>query len=177
MWATCSEVFKVFLMLFAMASCSGFANSQTPTPQANNSTVDSQSVSEVLTKLDQLVEQNRQLEKHNRELMDEIVAYRQVLAKQVGPGSGVADQVKEGTAPQGSPTVDESHIEPAANSVSSEQEPYKWGGYTPNLGYKIANKSKSSQTAINSRTRKFVSRTALSSSHPTCSVRVFRSPR
>jgi len=139
MRATCSEVFKVFLMLFAMASCSGFANSQTPTPQANNSTVDSQSVSEVLTKLDQLVEQNRQLEKHNRELMDEIVAYRQVLAKQVGPGSGVADQVKEGTAPQGSPTGDESHMEPAANSVSSEQEPYKWGGYTPNLGYKIAN--------------------------------------
>ena len=38
MRATWSEVFKVFLMLFALASCPGLANSQTPTPEANNST-------------------------------------------------------------------------------------------------------------------------------------------
>ena len=137
------ELVKFLLILTAVVTCSGFANSQTPGPQSDSATADSQNASEVLKKLDQLVEHNRQLEEQNRELMDQIVSYHQVLAKQAGSLPEATDKVKEVEPSTGSATVgDPQQIDQpkaVANSTSPEEGPYKWGGYTPNLGYKIAN--------------------------------------
>jgi TolA-binding protein len=140
--STWREVFKLFLMLFAIAS-SDFVNAQTLASRADTSTAGGQSASEVLKKLDQLVEQNRQLEHQNRELMDQIVSYRQVLAQQAGYESEAADKVRKVTPLKGSGAVDDSQRNEQPKSVvatsSSQEEPYKWGAYTPNLGYKVAN--------------------------------------
>jgi hypothetical protein len=128
------KVFNVPISL-ARASCSHFANSQTQVPQTDNSTA-----SEVLKKLDQLVEQNRQLEKQNQELMDQIVSYRQVLAKQAGSVSQVPDKVKEPTPSTGSAEEgDSQRSKPSQAAVSPVTELYKCGAYSPNLGYKVAN--------------------------------------
>jgi len=141
--AAWKELFKFLLLLTAVATCSGFANSQTPGPQSDSATADKQNASEVLKKLDQLVEHNRQLEEQNRELMDQIVSYRQALIKQAGSVPEATKTVKEvepstGSAAVGDPQQIDQH-KAVANSTSPEEEPYKWGGYTPNLGYKIAN--------------------------------------
>ena len=52
------------------------ADSPAPDPTTNPPTTD-----EVLRKVDRLVQQNEQLEKQNRELMDQIISMRQVLAR------------------------------------------------------------------------------------------------
>ena len=139
--AAWKELFKFILILTAVATCSGFASSQTPGPQSDSA--DNQNASEVLKKLDQLVEHNRQLEEQNRELMDQIISYRQALIKQAGSVPEATKTVKEAEPSTGSAAVvDPQQIDQpktVANSTSPEEEPYKWGGYTPNLGYKIAN--------------------------------------
>ena len=140
--STWREVFKLFLMLFAMAS-SDFVNAQTLASRADTSTAGGQSASEVLKKLDQLVEQNRQLEHQNRQLMDQIVSYRQVLVQQAGYESEAADKVRKVTPSKGSGAVDDSQRNEQPKSVvatsSSREEPCKWGAHTPKLGYKVAN--------------------------------------
>src|SRR5258707_6154879 len=55
------------LTLFACAACFHSAIAQTTAPQTDNETA-----SELLKKLNQLVEQNGKLEKQNRELMEQI---------------------------------------------------------------------------------------------------------
>lgn len=139
--ATWMQLFKFLLMLFAMAGSSDFANSQTPAPQSDSATASSQNASELLKTLDRLTEQNRQLEKQNQELMNQIVSFRQILTKQGGSVSEATAEVKESVPSTSSPGESQRSENPqaAVKSVSSEEEPYKWGGYTPNLGYKIAN--------------------------------------
>jgi hypothetical protein len=132
---------SIFLKVLAVvAICSGFARSQGTTSQRSGSTTD-QSASESLKKLDQLVEQNSQLEKQNRELIDQIQSLRQVLAKQAGADAETGE--KQTDPATGSKTGEDSKQsqEPttAAQVFSSDEEPYKWGAYTPNLGYKVAN--------------------------------------
>jgi hypothetical protein len=120
--------------------CSGFARSQTATPQAGDSSAD-QSASESLKKLDRLVEQNSQLEKQNRELMDQIESLRRVLAKQAGTEAETGDKQNE-PATDSKITEDSKQTqEPktASQIFSADEEPYKWGAYTPNMGYKVAN--------------------------------------
>jgi len=141
--ATWMELFKFLLMLFAMAGSSDFANSQTPASQLDNPTAPTQNASELLKTLDRLAEQNRQLEKQNQELMNQIVSFRQILTRQAGSVSEATDEVKDSAPSTGSAAAGDSprseHPQAAVKSASPEEEPYKWGGYTPNLGYKIAN--------------------------------------
>jgi hypothetical protein len=112
-------------MLAVVAICSGLAKSQTAAPQTDGSTTD-QGASQTLKQIDRLVEQNGQLEKQNRELMDQIESLRRVLAKQTGAESETPQQQSE---------------EPKATAKlsSSEEGPSKWGSYTPNFGYKVVN--------------------------------------
>src|SRR5258708_1456647 len=128
------------LILFLATWCSSPAIAQSTTPQKDVANADAQNPSQMLHAVDQLVEQNRQLEKQNHELMDQIDSLRQVLAKQAGATDATQ---KEAAANAGSTTAtnsEQSQESSAASKVfSSEEEPYKWGGYTPNFGYKVVN--------------------------------------
>jgi len=137
--ATCRTRLRFLLMLFAMASCSVSAYSQTATPEANHSTTDAQNVSEVLKTIDQLVEHNRQLEKQNRELMDQVDSLRQVLARQTTGATNTSQE--KALATTGSTSADSQQsggTREAASAFVGQEEPYKWGRYTPNLGFKVA---------------------------------------
>ena len=95
---------------------------------------------QVLQQLDQLIEQNARLEKQNRELMEQIGSLRQALAKQTAttaePPSKVAEAPPESTIETESRQVKEPST---ASLVSSDEKSDRWGRYTPNQGYKIAN--------------------------------------
>jgi hypothetical protein len=134
------RIASIFLTMLAMvAICSGFARSQTATPEISGSTTD-QSASESLQKLDRLVEQNSQLEKQNRELMDQIESLRRVLAKQAGAAETNEKQSEPATDAKSAQDSQQSEQPKAtAKLTSPEEEPGKWGSYTPNLGYKVAN--------------------------------------
>jgi len=69
--------------------------------------------------------------------MVEIQTLRQDLAKQVG----VAPQKDENAAATDATNAANSQQsqESKAEAVSPTKEPYKWGGYSPNLGFKVAN--------------------------------------
>ena len=88
-------------------------------------------VTELLAALDHLVEQNQKLEKQNSELMDQINELRKALDSNT-PVTATSHTPQNSTAP--------THPQNPKQEVgSSNQEPYKWGAYTPNLGYKVAN--------------------------------------
>jgi hypothetical protein len=144
------------LMLLAVACCSSFAHAQTPAPVTDAATTSAKNASELLGKLDQLVEQNRQLEKQNQELMNQINSLRQFLAKQTASKTDTvgnearpaADSALVSASTEGASIAEspfhgarESSRQPdtASNTDNSQQEePYKWGRYTPNFGYKVA---------------------------------------
>ena len=128
---------EFLVMLLAMANWSLFASSQTATQGEGDSAAASLNVSEVLTKLDQLVEQNGQLEKQNRELMDQIQSLRRVLAQESGAKDKAIETETEpaamaitNNAPQEKPQAD--------GDLSTPEEPKRWGTYTPNQGFKLA---------------------------------------
>jgi len=85
------------------------AYAQTSPAVTENATRSSKTTSELLTKLDQLVEKNQQLEKQNRELLDEISALRKFLAQ---------------TTP-GSPTGSTNELAASASSTDAQQNPPK----------------------------------------------------
>lgn len=104
---------------------------------------------EVLKQVDKLVEQNRQLENTNRELMDQIGTLRQALAEKVHSVSGSAQQANSGvdqptrevvvnTSPQRQVTQQSQGSE-ADSEAPDAAEPERWCIYTPNRGFRIAN--------------------------------------
>src|SRR5271170_3353686 len=82
------------LYLLAGGSSSLFA--QSSAKEDPSGSPQSQVTSDVLKKVDQLVQQNEQLEKQNHELVAEIKSLRQILAKQDGE---VATRSAGGVAP------------------------------------------------------------------------------
>jgi hypothetical protein len=93
-----------------------------------------QDTTDELEKLDRLIEQNKQLENQNRELMTEIESLRGVLAQQ----SGSTTKSTETGAPTQADTAQEP--KPMTADIYSEQGDKKtWGTYTLNQGYKVAN--------------------------------------
>jgi len=128
------------LILFVATWCSSLAIAQSTASQTGSANADTQNPSQLLHALDQLVEQNGQLEKQNRDLMNQIASLRQVLAKQAGatePTQKEAVPATDSTTGRDSQQGQESSA--ASKVFSSEEEPSKWGGYTPNFGYKVAN--------------------------------------
>src|SRR5215471_17987382 len=98
-----------------------------------------QTNADTLKLIDRLVEQNGQLEKQNKELIEQIQHLRDVLGQQPGQ----APPAPQGTAAKPEATVEDVSGDvqegKAGPNVSPEEEPYKWGGYNPNLGFKVAN--------------------------------------
>jgi len=148
------------LLMLLQTCCSDFANAQSAAAVTDNATNSAQNASELIGKLDQLVEQNRRLEKQNQELMAEINSLRQFLAKEsavakdsaakeadssasLAPSAAV-NRPTEASAHAASPSGGEPELgKPGAgagsnNSSAAQEEPYKWGRYTPNFGFKLA---------------------------------------
>jgi hypothetical protein len=145
----------------------GYAQANFPTPASSpaNSGLGEQEKSELVNKLDQLLEQNqkledqaRQVEEQNRRLLDSIREIREKLAGQPIAGSQAPEQVPEQTSAEKSapdPTNATGYVKTASIvgpvqpnngpvdagdvSVTQEQpqEKKKWGTYTPNLGFKL----------------------------------------
>jgi hypothetical protein len=136
---------RVFLILFVATCCSGLANAQSATPQKDSTNSDATAPPQLLHALDKLVEQNRQLEKQNRELMDQFDSLRQVLAKQAAPAPEGQGKKKEEKAPGVSePGVSDEVTEsqqgegPTVASIIDAVPQRKWGAYAPNQGFTLA---------------------------------------
>jgi hypothetical protein len=108
----------------------------------------------VLNRLDLLVQQNAQLEKQNHELMNVISAMRQMLAEQ--SDAGQADGAERAGASEASlnpvslkttamvdsiNSISRSWVtaeKQAENAGTGQEQRKRWGTYTPNLGFKLA---------------------------------------
>jgi hypothetical protein len=143
----------------------GQANTQTPGASSAQSGIDEQEKAELVKKLDQLLQQNqnledqaRQVEEQNRRLRDEIREIREKLAgqpvagaqpsaptsteKPIPDAANKTPYVKPASVALTQPVPPDRGLADAASlSISQEQKPEekkKWGKYTPNLGYKLA---------------------------------------
>jgi hypothetical protein len=142
--------------LFAITCCSTLANGQSGADSsASDPRVNPPTASEMLNRLDLLVQQNVQLEKQNHELMNAISAMRQMLAEQ---SHTVQADVTE-RAGESKPSLDRTSLTTTAmvdsiNSISRswvtaekqtanadtvQEQRKRWGTYTTNLGFKLAN--------------------------------------
>ncbi len=142
---------RLFLVLSAITAGHAFADAQTTASQAGNN-AEAVSPAELLKKLDQLVDQNGQLEKQNKELMDQIAAMRQMLAKQAGTSPQDLEKVTADATPSRTPEnttagaastltgSSEAKTQQASATLASGKEKSNfWSPYTLNQGYKIAN--------------------------------------
>ncbi len=126
-------------MILAVAACPVCASAQTT--DAGRASPNAQNTTEVLNKIDQLVEQNEALEKQNQQLVEEIQVLRRSLAKET-PGIPSAPATE--TAPATGPPATVGRSQPSAeqqmvtDSSAVQAEPHKWGTYTPNFGFKVA---------------------------------------
>jgi hypothetical protein len=127
----CALVFSLVAYFSSVAVC------QKISAETDSAPVGAPSPVEVLTRIDQLVAQNRQLEAQNQELMGEIESLRSVLTLQAdvaamaSKASPIVRSAVSRSAP--APTL------ASANHSVAQQEQTKWGTYTPNLGFKLAN--------------------------------------
>ena len=103
--------------------------------------------SDVLKKIDRLIEKNEQLQNQNRELMDEITALRQVLSEKTEGDShtpaGHVEQaqgsVSVATAAEQQTVASESQGSETDSEKPDTTEPGHWGTYTDNRGFRLAN--------------------------------------
>jgi hypothetical protein len=152
----------LLLLMLLQTCCSDFANAQSAAAVTDNATNTAKNASELIGKLDQLVEQNRRLEKQNQELMEEINALRQFLPKQ--PASPTAALSRDpGTTKNVTTASDSAGLHEESGDVAqpltrapdpdalnagvvetrdapaAQEESKTWGKYTPNFGFKVAN--------------------------------------
>lgn len=133
--------FLLMILILAVAAGRGRANAQTAAG-AGDASPGAQNTTEVLNKIDQLVQQNKALETQNQKLVEEIEVLRRSLTKET---PGIPGTTGKEAAPETESTVNvvrpnqsEKQQTPADNSAVQE-EPRKWGTYTPNAGFKVAN--------------------------------------
>jgi hypothetical protein len=136
--------------LLVITICMGCANAQDSPPEPSNSQKAPQNISEVLQTIDQLVKQNGQLvkqygelEKQNRELMGQIESLRRTLGAQTGAATLVPEHAEpeENENPAlTAPAMESSQEgEPDLSAdLSTPQEHKKFGTYTPNFGFTVA---------------------------------------
>jgi hypothetical protein len=148
---------QLLAVAVALSFAGGFAHAQSVAPVTENAAESAKAATELLNKIDLLVQHNRDLEKQNQELMEEINSLRQFLAKQTQPDAVPAKEDAGAAASAALPaTITESESAPASSSIASsqpvassvvgnaamEEQPEKWGRYTPNFGYKVAETDK-----------------------------------
>jgi len=131
-WLSLRSLFALLILLWPLLS----AGQASDTAPQRNDTSDKH-VTDLLAAVDRLVDQNQKLQRQNSELMDQINELRKVLNSNTSaiPGSNTPQSATAPTNPQDKP----SGQNPEEEVGSSNQEPYKWGAYTPNLGYRVAN--------------------------------------
>jgi hypothetical protein len=128
-WSTWRALSKCFLMFSLLAHCSSFAVCQEVSAKTN-------AASEVLKRIDQLVEQNRQLEAQNQELMNQIESLHGVIALRANAAAmaSEASPIVRSAVPRDPPAAPP----PSANLSVNQEEQKQWGTYTPNQGFKLA---------------------------------------
>ena len=145
---------QLAVALFAITYCSTFAHGQVTVESDTKS--NSPTAYEMLKKMDSLVQQNEQLEKQNHELINVISAMRRVLAEQAHASGAGAKEIPPDESDH--PTSQISSMTASVESLQSTSNPQagtagqttnvvagqetsktKWGNYTPNFGYKLAN--------------------------------------
>lgn len=114
-------------------------SAQTDTPSRSAST--GQNASDTLKLIDRLVKQNAELEKQNEDLLQQIESLRQGLQNKTDQNSGAPGQGVTASAQTSSKSVSGGVQEGKVSTTPSPntEEPDKWGGYTPNFGFKVAN--------------------------------------
>jgi hypothetical protein len=135
-----SAIFKLLILSVGITSCN-LTHGQTLNAQGDTAASSAQTSDEALRALDRLVEQNKLLETQNQQLMAQIEALRQVLAGQsamatkpaaISPDPGSLAMTTNNAPPEQKPQESE--------SLATDAEGQKrWGTYTPNLGFKLAN--------------------------------------
>jgi len=123
----------VLALLLVTLLCPRKVNSQAITSQPTSSAPTSES----LKKIDQLVDQNKQLEKQNQELLTEIEALRRDLTGQGSPPAANSQSIT--TTPPTSSGPAQPEPQRSADLTSDEEGPKRWGTYTPNQGFKLVN--------------------------------------
>jgi len=116
---TSRAIARLLLTLSVFASCLDRANAQTLASQADSAGADTPNTSELLKKLDQLVEQNGKLEKQNRELIDQIESLRRFLTQQAAGVTIDTSQKQEAPVASSMAPATATRIEPAANAASA----------------------------------------------------------
>ena len=132
--------FSFLFMILAVAACPVCVSAQT-TAGTQTASPDAQNTTEVLNKIDQLVEQNKALENQNQQLLKEIEVLRRSFAKETPgvPGATGTETAPATVSPAtaGHPPQSEQQ-QIAVDTSAPQQEPRKWGTYTPNFGFKVA---------------------------------------
>jgi hypothetical protein len=151
--------FLHFGLLLAVATlAAGSGHAQQPAKPASDATKgaankEAINTTDTLKTIDQLMEQNRQLEKQNQQLIEQITTLRQTLAERQTPAqtpeaptdgaSGEAKQTPAETIQAPVNNVSLTSAQPVPPALPEQQdkpeEEKKWGKYTPNLGFKVAN--------------------------------------
>jgi hypothetical protein len=130
---------SLYVVLVCLCSLS-MARAQTDVVPQRPPTSGGQNTSETLKLIDRLIEQNAQLEKQNKELMDQIQSLRQGLQEQTAKSVEVpkqgASQPTKATTEYVAGDVQEGKV--SAEPSATQEEPYKWGRYTPNYGFRVA---------------------------------------
>ena len=132
---------SIFSLILICVCSLRIAAAQTPTPGSGEPQSSAPSPADLLKAIDRLVEQNGQLEKQNKELMEQIQSLRQGLAKQTEQSTEVSKQEAAGSNKTTTENLSGDAQEGKVSAIPStaQEEPYKWAAYTPNLGYKVAN--------------------------------------
>jgi hypothetical protein len=145
-------------VLGAITCCSSLANGQSIDSSGYDTRIDPPRGEDVLKKVDQLVQQNEQLEKQNHELMDQVLTMRRVLAEQsdAPQADATAHALEQAIASETRPAANylsptpitaataaavastNSIALPSMRAEAGQDDRQKWGTYTPNFGFRIA---------------------------------------
>jgi hypothetical protein len=153
-WTTWKIRWKILWLLFAIAASPVFASGQAPDIQAPDASTGSDATAELLKKVDQLVDQNIQLEKQNRELMEEIGALRRVVGKRPSETAPTLEKAVVETVPPEASTSQPPAPQSAAQSSgqnpsqdnddktllpeASDGNPAIFGEFNPGRGFTVA---------------------------------------
>jgi len=133
------SILSLALLLLTLVTLPTYSNAQSVASAEGSPQPDTQNTAEVLNKLDRLVEQNKELQQQNQKLVDEIEVLRQVLAKTSSTAGAAGAETAPATGSPVTAEVSQQTEKPETSAESALQEgPPKWGRYTPNFGFKVA---------------------------------------
>jgi len=143
-----TAVLHLGLTLAVVATTAAVAAAQ----QVAATPADEKSATDTLKAIDRLMEQNRLLEKQNQQLIEQLTHLRQALAERQtipqspepveakpAPTETIQLPVNNGSLSSAQPVPSAVPAQQDKPQEETPQEKKKWGAYTPNLGFKVAN--------------------------------------